>query len=113
MPLETEVRRNGEMVSMEWDYFGLSAMYTAAVKEGAPEYEYEKGKTFGDLKDGQWVDFSMAPIYYLDINCDLVKKGSQVLKDRHRFQGRNADHEVVREVVLEPGDVLRARRVGK
>lgn len=115
MPLNTEVLRfNPKLQRLEprkdivWDYFALSAMYTVAVKEGAPKTEYQDGKCFGDLKEGQWVDFSMAPIYYLDWPCKLIKKGEQIVKETHVF---NAGTE--NELEFRAGDVLRAWRSHK
>ena len=107
MPLATEIKRDGETLNPPWgwDYFTLSCMYTAAVKEAAPETEYQDGKTFGDLPEGIYVDFAWTPIYYLDWDIPLIKKGQQILKQEHRFQ-RTRDH----DFVLKPGDVLRAWR---
>lgn len=106
MPLVVEILRKGKPLKITWDYFALSCMYTAAVKEAAPDTEYQEGKTFGDLPEGKYVDFSMTPIYYLDWPVPLVKKGQQTLKRRHEFaEGK---------LVLLPGDVLKAwREYGK
>ena len=105
MPLVTEILRDGETLEVRWDYYTLSCMYTAAVKEAAPFVEYQDGKTFGDLEEGKFVDFSMTPIYYLDWPVPLVKKGKQVLKREHVFKISSE-----REIVLKPGDILKAWR---
>jgi hypothetical protein len=75
-------------------------MYTVAIKEGDPNYEYKPGKTFGELPEGEWIDFSMAPIYYLNTKCKLQEKGKQVVKNRHTFG----------ELEFLPGDELHAWR---
>lgn len=100
MPLNIEVLRGGEARKLSWDYFTLSCCYTAALKEGDPEFEYAEGKKFGELEEGQWVDFSMAPIYYLDSKAPLLKNGRQVLHRTHKFG----------ELTLEAGDEIRAWR---
>lgn len=100
MPLNTQILRDGKPLDVTWDYKTLSLMYTVAFKEGDPNYEYQDGKKFADLPDGAWIDFSWAPIYYLKSKCGLVKKGRQVLKNRHEFD----------TVTFEPGDVLTAYR---
>lgn len=109
MPLEVEVLRDGEPRQLSWDYFTLSCMYTVAIKEGAPNHKglLADDKTFGELKEGEWIDFSMVPIYYLDIpGCKLVEKGTQKVKRHHEFYDK--DGNVVLE--FEPGDVFRAWR---
>lgn len=100
MPLNTQILRNDEPLEVTWDYKTLSIMYTVAFIEGDPKYEYQEGKTFGSLEEGQWIDFSMCPIYYLKSKCGLVKNDRQVLKKRHVFD----------TLTLEPGDVLTAYR---
>lgn len=110
MPLETQVLRNNKpRKDIVWDYHTLSCMYTAAIKETAPDYEYQDGKTFGELGDGEWVDFSMAPIYYLDIpKCPLVKRGEQTLLETHIF-----DKGEGKSLIFLPGDTLTAWRSSK
>ena len=107
MPLETQIFRNGKArKDIVWDYFTLSCMYTVAIKESAPEYEYQEGKSFGELNDGEWIDFSMAPIYYLDIpNCPLVARGEQTLLETHVF-----DRGEGKSLIFLPGDTLSAYR---
>jgi hypothetical protein len=107
MPLETQVFRNNvPRKDIVWDFFTLSCMYTVAIKEAAPEYEYQEGKKFGDLEDGEWIDFSMAPIYYLDIpKCPLVKRGEQTLLETHTF-----DRGEGKSLIFLPGDRLTAYR---
>lgn len=110
MPLITEILRNGETrEDINWDYATLSCMYTVAVKEADPEQEYQPGKTYGNLEEGKYVDFSMTPIYYLDWpKVPLVSKGRQTVKKRHAFfEGTEY------ELIFEPGDVLRAWREHK
>ena len=112
MPLETQVERNGQPVPIRWGYFALSCMYTAAVAEQLPDQETDAGNRFGDLDPAdaedpvQPVDFSLTPIYYLDVDCDLVRKGSQKLTRLHRFVDPT-DGEVLE---LQAGDVLSAWR---
>lgn len=115
MPLNTEVIREGETVKGIWKYgyFTLSCMYTAAIKDQAPDTafdSYEDGteKTFGDLEEGKHVDFSLTPIYYLDIDCDLVRKGSQVLANSYSFR-YNDDF----TLEFKAGDTLKAWRSSK
>lgn len=118
MPLEVEILRDGKPRILSWDYFTLSCMYTVAIKEGAPDHEglLSDGKTFGELEEGEWVDFSMVPIYYLDVpGCKLLEKGSQKVKNRHIFNRMRDSDEDGNPVepdllVFEPGDVLRAWR---
>jgi hypothetical protein len=80
-------------------------MYTAALKEGDPELEFTEGKNFGGLPDGEWVDFSWVPIYYLKSKAPLIRYGKQTLLQRHVF-----DLGDDKKFVLKPGDVLRAWR---
>jgi hypothetical protein len=122
MPLVTKIERGGEKVKfpVPWDYTLLSFMYTAATREAEPDREYDTGKTFGSLgtsKDeatgevyDQFVDFSMAPIYYLDWKTPLVARGEQTLEKYHRFLHHVEENG--RPVVIEfkPGDVLLAYR---
>ena len=104
MPLEVQVLRNNEPVSLEWHYQTLSAIYTACIKEQKPEMEYAAGKTFGSLEPGEFIDFSMIPIYYLDIpEVPLVARGEQTLLESHVYDW----------MTLMPGDRITARRVGK
>lgn len=110
MPLEVKVTRDGEAVSHIWDMFTLSCIYTAAIKETAPDTPINGNvKNFGELPEGGWVDFSMCPIYYLDIpQCPLVSKGRQTLSRRHEFRYNDE-----RSVIFEAGDVLHAWRSSK
>lgn len=112
MPLETEVIRDGETVKGIWayGYFTLSCMYTAAIKETAPDTPVNgEVENFGQLEEGAWVDFSLAPIYYLDIpQCPLVSRGKQTLTRRHEFP---YDDDFT--LVFEKGDILKAWRVSK
>jgi hypothetical protein len=108
MPLNTEVHRNGKLLKLNWDYTTLSCMMTAAFKEEFPEEEFAEGRTYGSLKEGQWVDFTYSPLYYIDPAPSVLSKGRQTLKNRHVFQ--IAEDE---ELVFEAGDVLRAWRSHK
>lgn len=116
MPLETAVLRDKEpRTDIYWDYFALSCMYTVAIKEGAPDYVglLNDDKTFGELGEGEWIDFSMAPIYYLDVpGCDLINRGRQTVKSRHVFNRHNETAEPDL-LIFEPGDVLTAYRSHK
>lgn len=104
MPLNVEVHRDGKpRTDIVWDYRSLSMIYTAAMKEGDPNYEYQKNKTFGSLEGGQWVDFSMTPIYYMKSKAGLIKNGRQKLKKTHTFD----------TLTLEAGDEIRAWRSHK
>src|SRR5262245_13706655 len=87
MPLVTEWKRDGERVKPPggWDWTMLSAFMTAAFKEGSPEMEIKEGLTFDDLAIGEFVDFSMAPIYCMT-GCALVEEGKQVLERDHEFR---------------------------
>ena len=105
MPLVTEILRGGEALQIKWSYAHLSCMYTVALKEGDPGFECREGKTFGDLKDGEWVSFEWVPIYYLKSKAPLVTKGSQKLMNDYSFDiGEDTPF------VLKAGDVLRAWR---
>jgi hypothetical protein len=106
VPLNTEIKRDGKVWNPTggWDYFALSCMYTAACKEAIPEENFNEDTKWGELEDGKYVDFSMIPIYYLDWEVPLVKKGKQTLKQRHYFGNDN------RNITLLPGDTLRAWR---
>ena len=108
MPLRTQIWRDGEELELRWDYPTLSAMYTAAVVEADPNLEYRDGLKFGDLGTGEYVDFSMVPIYYLNWpTVPLVSKGRQTLENDHTFF---LPGEVLE---LKPGDELRAWREGR
>lgn len=104
MPLNVEVIRARKPVQVRWGHFHLNAMYTAAVREAAPELELASGVTIGEF-DGI-VDFASTGIYYLDIEAPLVRRGEQTLLDTHEFVDPT-DGEVF---TLLPGDVLRAWR---
>lgn len=121
MPLETQVLRRNvkflpehergwESVDHIWDYFTLSCMYTAAIKETAPDTPINgEVENFGELPEGAWVDFSLTPIYYLNIpECPLVSRGKQTLSRRHEFRYNDE-----RTVVFEAGDILKAWRSSK
>lgn len=121
MPLNTEIMRDGEARIVPWDYFTLSCMYTVAIKEGAPNYEglLDSGRTFGELEDGEWIDFSMCYIYGLDIpGVRLLSHGIQTVKERHVFN-RNREFDDDGNpiepdlLIFEPGDVLHAYRSHK
>lgn len=119
MPLNTEVLRDGKpRTDIAWDYFALSCMYTVAIKEGAPDHVglLRDEMTFGDLEEGQWIDFSMTPIYYLEVpGCKLIEKGSQKVKNRHVFNRNRTEDDEGNPIepdllIFEPGDVLQAWR---
>ena len=101
MPLVTEIIRDKKPLDIMWDYNVLSCMYTAAVKDAAPDIRVNDKLTFGEVPEGRFIDFSMVPIYYLTWDIPLVKKGSQKLKRDYNFPGI---------VELKRGDVLRAWR---
>lgn len=111
MPLELNVLREGESrQDIEWTWNTMSAIYTAAIKDSRPDWEYADGKTFGAIPEGSFVDFSMTPVYYLKIpRCGLVQKGEQTLKRTYSFT--NNDGETW--LTLERGDVLTAWRSSK
>lgn len=106
MPYVTEWKRHGVRVTPSggWDHKMLSAFMTAAFKEGSPDMEIREGLTFDDLAIGEYVDFSMAPIYYME-GCELVEKGQQILKRDHEFR---LDPD--RTVYFKAGDVLTGYR---
>jgi hypothetical protein len=108
MPLNIRVIRNNETVSdFIWDGVMLSFCYTVAIKEQRPDFEYAEGKTFGDLPEGKFVDFSNAPIYYLTIpGCPLVERGEQTLLYDHSLESE--DH--MRQIHLKAGDRIEAWR---
>lgn len=112
MPLETQIMRAGVPRKVTWDYFTLSCMYTVAIKEDAPETPIRRNDgteaTFGDLGEGEWIDFSMEPIYYLDIDCGLVKRGKQTVRFTHKFDRPDGNR-----LIFKPGDILTAWRSSK
>jgi len=105
MPLNTRIERDGEVLKLEggWTWFALSAFMTAAFKEDSPDMEYDDGKTFGQLAEGYWVDFSMAPIYYME-GARVITRGCQTLRYDHHFEGPG------QVLDLKQGDVLIAYR---
>lgn len=116
MPLETQVLRGEEALKIwalsEDGYWPLNCMYTAAIKDSVPDRKGliagDDEKTFGDLEDGEIIDFRMCPIYYLDIpGCPLIERGEQTLLNRYEFH--NGEH----TITFEPGDVLQAWRSHK
>ena len=117
MPLVTKIVRNGKTHKPEggWDDFSLSCFYTAAYVEAAPDRIIndmdEKKLTYGDLVDGQWVDFSMSPIYYMD-GCPLVEEGEQKLERAHFFRATYRDG-TERTLKFNKGDILKAWREHK
>ena len=87
MPLVIKVVRNNEPLKLTWDFQTLSAIYTACIREQDPEQEYAEGKTFGSIEEGHYVDFSMVPIYYLEMpKVPLVARGEQTLLSDHKFE---------------------------
>ena len=106
MPLNTRWKRNDENISPPggWDWPMLSAFMTVAFKEGSPTMEVREGLTFGEIDDGKYVDFSMAPIYYMK-GCALIEHGYQVLTMNHRVELAPD-----RVVEFKAGDVLRSWR---
>jgi len=113
MPLETEIIRDGKPRQVKWDYFTLSCMYTVAIKEAAPDTPIKRSDgtdaTFGDLAVGEWIDFSMEPIYYLNIpHCPLVTRGRQTVLFTHKFERPDG-----KKLIFRQGDVLRAWRTHK
>jgi len=90
MPLNVEVHRDGKPVELNWDGQCLSFFLTTALKESDPELEYQDGKTFGSLTDGEWVDFGWNPIYYLNTKSPLWSVGELTLTGDHSYP-RNKD----------------------
>lgn len=113
MPLNTQIIRKGKSLKVSWDYHTLSAMYTAAIKEGAPDYPgliaSDAEKTFGDLDEGEYIWFGDCYIYGLEIpGCDLTEKGEQTLTESHTFKFPEGA-----SLTLLPGDILSAYRSHK
>jgi hypothetical protein len=110
MPLETEVLREGKRVDHIWDYATLSALYSICIGEAAPDEVFASdGRTMGEvIKAGQFVDMSMFPIYYLDVDIPLVKTGEQVIENDYTF-GEDSE----RPIIVKKGDVFRAWRTMK
>lgn len=109
MPLVISVTRGFDQLSLFWDEFTLGCIYTAALIEGDPEFEYQPGKRIGSLPPGNWIDFSMSPIYYLATKAPLVKQGFQALKHDHSFHGEPVEGHI-RTLELKAGDILRQHR---
>jgi hypothetical protein len=109
VPLNLEVLRRGERVKYRpFDWFVLNAVYTAAMKEAMPDGTVNDQYTWGSLPEGQVVDWSWLPIYYMDL-CPLLAKGRQTLEQDHRFV-KTGENGKTRKVVLKKGDVLHAWR---
>lgn len=124
MPFDTEIRRNGAIVGARWDYRMLSAFMTAAASEACPDeldkitegiWSKQRTITIEDQEFETYIDFSMVPIYYLDWDLPLLKKGRQVLFDDHTyyFMGEKDDNSDKRTFRFLAGDELRARRTFK
>jgi hypothetical protein len=111
MPLVLEIKRNGERVNPGWDYFALSCVYTAAMKEASPETRINDEFTYGDIPEESWVDWSRCPIYYM-AGCPLLEKGRQTLGRDHSFSTLD-DSGKRREFKLLKGDELKAYRSSK
>lgn len=111
MPLVLRIERGGKTVKTGWDYFALSCIYTAAMKEASPETRINDEFTYGTVPDGSWVDWSLYPIYYMD-GCPLLEAGYQVLGQDHVFETtyENGEHRVFE---LKRGDKLVAYRESK
>jgi hypothetical protein len=107
MPLNTQVTRNGKIHKPEsgWTGLGLSCFLTVAIKDALPQWEYREGKRIGDIEEGQFVDFTMSPVYYMDIDVPLWKKGTQTLMRDHTF-GPFKDEDGEFTVFYKKGDVL-------
>jgi hypothetical protein len=110
MPLNIQVKRKGKPVrGLKWDYAMLSVCMTVVHIEQEPTREFNEGRTYADLKPGQFVDWSMAPIYYMESETDLFKKGAQTLKQDHSFDltMEMPDGSIQpRKVNLKKGDVI-------
>jgi hypothetical protein len=89
----------------------LNAIYTAAMAEADPEGKVNDDYTWGTLPPGWVVDWSMAPIYYMD-GCPLLEEGSQKLKYNHTYTTKR-ENGTYRRLVLKQGDVLTAWRSSK
>lgn len=122
MPLNTQILREGKEVKVPWSYFHLSAMFTAATVEQAPNTKItddgrKRFKDLGKFKFGgeefdEIVDFSIAPIYYLNWPIDLLKFGKQIVRERHLYINQ-LDGDSDERLELLPGDELIAYRSSK
>lgn len=123
MPLNTEITRNGEIVSIPggWNQIALDSFLTAALVDAAPsDFKVAKNDDGSDLtvldilrdqyetpngKFDRRIGFMMAPIYYLDLPCPLFKKGSQVLKHDYTYEQIDSDGNPLK-IELKKGDKL-------
>jgi hypothetical protein len=109
MPLNTQVLRKGKNHKPEsgWTYLGLSCFLTAAIIDADPDWEFQEGKAIGELEPGQFVDFSMAPIYYMEMdNVPLWQSKPQTLKRGYKFGPFNDPDDGEYHIVFTKGDVL-------
>lgn len=109
MPLNCQVYRNGKTVKIKrgWDFTTLSMFLTAALQETEPDWEYREGLKIGDLKERGFVDFSMAPIYYMFPDNPLWKRGRYTLKNDHVYGPEDLPDECV---TFKAGDELKMWR---
>lgn len=108
MPFNIEVRRGDKKLKTQWDFFVLSCCLTAAYKEDAPDRYVNDDVKYGDIPDGTWVDFSMAPIYLMD-GCSLLELGTQTLHNDHSFESVFPNQEL-RQFELKKGDIINCWR---
>jgi len=105
MPLMTEVKRDGKVKEYIWDHTMLSCFLTAAMQEEYPDWEFQEGRKIGEIGEYKFVDFSNAPIYYMDIPIPLWEKGEQILLEDHVYGDPNE-----RLIEFKAGDKLKMWR---
>jgi hypothetical protein len=110
MPLNTQVERDGETLSIPWGHFHVAAMAVATM--------YEHPEIWKDARpiEGVIEDYPLAPMpltpsdVFLLVDYGVLgaifPEGSYTLRDSHAFID-TTDGEIFR---LEPGDVLRVWR---
>lgn len=114
MPLETEIIGvKGEVVQLPWDLTMLSIMLTVGLREGDPDYKIvvagdEEESRIADIPMDKWIDFSWAPIYYLNTKAPLWRKGEHIVQNNYEFKINDE-----RTIILRKGYKLRMHRVSK
>lgn len=126
MPLNTQIKRDGELLKLRWSDFHVCAMAIAAATDDGPEHcrlYPDPVALFDELREKNWIDEdgnatdepipitpSMAfRIGYGELSLTPLNKGSYTLKHSHKFVDVT-DGEVLE---LEPGDELMAWRTMK
>ena len=104
MPLNTQLMRDGEPVTMVWDGGALDCLLSVCLGEATPEVVYAaNGKSMGELlRENKIVSFSGIGVYYLSSDAPIYTQGRQKIENDYTFNYQDADPP--RSVEIKAGD---------